>query len=56
MLAVYGLPLGLLLSGPLVEWRTGFSATGSFYSLLGLSSPSPSPCLWRTDLWIVQRL
>jgi Na+/melibiose symporter-like transporter len=31
MLAVYGMPLGLLLSGPLVE-HAGFALTGSFFS------------------------
>ena len=35
MLAVYGLPLGLLLSGPLVE-NLGFAVTGSLYSLVGI--------------------
>lgn len=50
MLAVYGLPLGLLLSGPLVE-STGFSATGSFYSLLGLFFTVSIALWWRTDLW-----
>ncbi len=34
MLAVYGMPVGLLLSGPLVE-RVGFSVTGSLFSLVG---------------------
>ena len=34
MLAVYGMPLGILLSGPLVE-HVGFAITGSLYSLLG---------------------
>ena len=35
MLAVYGLPLGLLLSGPMVE-HLGFAVTGSLFSLLGV--------------------
>ena len=34
MLAVYGMPLGILLSGPLVE-HLGYSITGSLYSLVG---------------------
>ena len=40
MLAVYGLPLGMLLSGPLVE-RIGFAWTGTLYSLLGLGFAEP---------------
>ena len=35
MLAVYGMPLGLLLSGPLVE-HVGFAVTGSLFSLVGI--------------------
>ncbi len=50
MLAVYGLPLGLLLSGPLVEW-TGFSATGTFYSVLGIVFTLVIAVGWRADLW-----
>jgi len=34
MLAVYGMPLGILLSGPLVE-HLGYAITGSLYSLVG---------------------
>lgn len=50
MLAVYGLPLGLLLSGPLVEW-VGFSATGTFYSVLGIVFTLVIAVWWRADLW-----
>ncbi len=50
MLAVYGLPLGLLLSGPLVEWA-GFAATGTFYSVLGIVFTLAIAVWWRTDLW-----
>ena len=50
MLAVYGLPLGLLLSGPLVEW-TGFAATGTFYSALGIVCTLLICLRWRGDLW-----
>ncbi len=35
MLAVYGLPLGLLLSGPLVEWASS-CGDGTLYSALGI--------------------
>lgn len=50
MLAVYGMPLGLLLSGPLVEW-TGFRATGTFYSVLGIVFTLLIAVWWRADLW-----
>ena len=50
MLAVYGLPIGLLLSGPLVE-RVGFSLTGSLYSLLGIVFTLLIAVSWRAHLW-----
>ena len=50
MLAVYGLPLGLLLSGPLVDWA-GFAATGSLYSVVGIVFTLLIAVWWRTDLW-----
>jgi hypothetical protein len=50
MLAVYGLPIGLLLSGPLVE-RVGFSLTGSLYSLLGIGFTVVIAVSWRAHLW-----
>jgi Na+/melibiose symporter-like transporter len=50
MLAVYGMPLGLLLSGPLVE-RVGFALTGSLYSLLGIVFTLLIAVSWRAHLW-----
>ena len=50
MLAVYGMPLGLLLAGPLVE-RIGFSATGSLFSLLGIVFTLLVAVCWRAHLW-----
>ena len=50
MLAVYGLPIGLLLSGPLVE-RVGFSLTGSLYSLIGIIFTLVIAVSWRAHLW-----
>jgi hypothetical protein len=50
MLAVYGLPLGLLLSGPLIE-RMGFALTGSLYSLVGIAFTLLIVGLWRRHLW-----
>ena len=50
MLAVYGMPLGLLLSGPLVE-NLGFAVTGSLYSLVGIGFTAAIALRWRTHLW-----
>jgi predicted MFS family arabinose efflux permease len=50
MLAVYGLPLGLLLSGPLVQW-TGFAATGTLYSAVGIVCTLLIAACWRAELW-----
>jgi predicted MFS family arabinose efflux permease len=50
MLAVYGLPVGLLLSGPLIE-HAGFAATGSLYSLLGIAFTLLIAVYWRRHLW-----
>jgi predicted MFS family arabinose efflux permease len=50
MLAVYGLPVGLLLSGPLIE-QVGFAATGTLYSLLGIVFTLLIAVGWRAHLW-----
>jgi predicted MFS family arabinose efflux permease len=50
MLAVYGLPLGLLLAGPLIE-HLGFAVTGSFFSLLGIAFTLLVLIRWRDHLW-----
>ena len=50
MLAVYGMPVGLLLSGPLVE-RVGFSVTGSLFSLVGIFFTLIIAFYWRAHLW-----
>jgi hypothetical protein len=50
MLAVYGLPLGMLLSGPLIE-RIGFAWTGTLYSLGGLGLAGLVAYRWREQLW-----
>jgi Na+/melibiose symporter-like transporter len=50
MLAVYGMPLGLLLAGPLVE-HAGFAVTGSIYSLLGIAFTLVIAFCWRAHLW-----
>jgi Na+/melibiose symporter-like transporter len=50
MLAVYGLPLGLLLSGPLIQ-HVGFALTGSLYSALGIAFTLLIAVRWRRHLW-----
>jgi len=50
MLAVYGLPMGLLLSGPLVE-NLGFATTGSLYSIFGVVCTMLIAGRWREQLW-----
>lgn len=50
MLAVYGMPLGLLLAGPLVE-RLGFAITGTLYSLVGAGLTLMIAARWRQHLW-----
>ena len=50
MLAVYGMALGLLLSGPLID-VVGFAVTGSLYSLLGIGFTLVIAARWRVHLW-----
>jgi predicted MFS family arabinose efflux permease len=50
MLAVYGLPLGMLLSGPLIE-QTGFAVTGTIYSVVGIGFTLLIATRWRRHLW-----
>jgi Na+/melibiose symporter-like transporter len=49
MLAVYGMPIGLLLVGPAIEW-TGFAITGAAYSLIGLFFTLLIALRWRVEL------
>ncbi len=50
MLAVYGLPLGLLISGPLVE-RFGYPATATLYVAIGLTFTAVIAWRWRAIMW-----
>ncbi len=50
MLAVYGLPLGLLASGPLVAW-IGFAGTVALYAGSGLLVTLAIALGWRDHLW-----
>ncbi|HWA37660.1 MAG TPA: MFS transporter [Burkholderiales bacterium] len=50
MLAIWGLPLGLLAAAPLIE-RLGFSASTLIYALLGLAAVLAIGLRWRHALW-----
>jgi sugar phosphate permease len=50
MLAIWGLPLGLLLSGPLID-RWGYAATAGMYSALGLLLTGAMAVYWRAYIW-----
>jgi len=49
-LAIWGLPAGLLMAGPLIA-EIGFAATGAIYALAGLSITSMLVLRWRAHLW-----
>jgi len=50
MLAIYTLPVGLMLSGPLIE-QFGFRALGSAYCLAGLALTLWIGWHWRSQVW-----
>ena len=50
MLAVYGLPVGLVASGFLIEW-VGFPATIAAYSVVGLVMTGLIALKWRLAIW-----
>jgi MFS family permease len=50
MMVIYGLPLGLLAAGSLID-LIGYSATGTLYAVLGLISMTAIALHWRADLW-----
>ena len=50
MLAVYGMPLGLLLAGWLIQ-RFGFVATATAYCLFGLLATGAIALIWRQHLF-----
>ena len=49
-LAIYGLPLGLLLAGLLID-RLGFPFTNMLFALLGLMVTAWIGLRWRQNLW-----
>ena len=50
MLAIWGLPAGLLIAGPLIG-RIGFAATATGYALGGLALTLAIALRWRAALW-----
>ena len=51
ILAILGLPIGLMMSGPLIE-SIGFGGTISLYSLIGLLGALSMTRIWRNELWL----
>ncbi|HEV2154868.1 MFS transporter [Bradyrhizobium sp.] len=52
MMVIYGLPLGLLAAGGLID-IIGYSATGSLYAVAGIVAMLAIAIRWRADLWPV---
>jgi MFS family permease len=52
MMVIYGLPLGLLAAGSLID-IIGYSATGSLYAVSGFIAMMAIAIRWRADLWPV---
>jgi hypothetical protein len=50
MMAVYGLPLGLLAAGPLIE-GLGYAATATLYAVIGLVFTALIGVYWHAHLW-----
>jgi hypothetical protein len=53
MLAIYGMPVGLVSAGILID-RIGFGATATLYAALGLASTLLLAAYWRASLWTAQ--
>ncbi|MGB0571577.1 MAG: MFS transporter [Alphaproteobacteria bacterium] len=50
MLAIYGLPMGLMASGPLIE-TFGFSATTTGYGVFGVIATALIAWRWHAHVW-----
>jgi predicted MFS family arabinose efflux permease len=50
ILAIWGLPVGLLIAGPLID-SVGFVATTILYSGLGLAATIGIAFKWRSSIW-----
>jgi MFS family permease len=55
MLAIYSLPVGLLVAGALIGW-IGFRATASIYAVVGLVFTILIAVRWRASLWQARTL
>ena len=55
MLAIYSLPVGLLVAGGLIGW-IGFRATASLYATVGLVFTILIAIRWRASLWQARTL
>jgi MFS family permease len=50
MMVIYGLPLGLLAAGSLID-LIGYTATGTLYAASGFAMMAAIALHWRADLW-----
>jgi hypothetical protein len=50
MLAIYSLPVGLLIAGALIE-RIGFALTATLYAAIGLAFTVIIAVYWREHMW-----
>jgi len=50
MLAIYGLPIGLLIAGQLIP-RFGYPVTAAIYCAVGLTFVALIATRWRADVW-----
>lgn len=50
MMVIYGMPLGLLAAGSLID-LIGYSATGRLYAAAGFIAMMAIALHWRSDLW-----
>ena len=55
MLAIYSLPVGLLIAGVLIGW-IGYRATASLYAIVGLVFTILIAVKWRESLWQARTL
>jgi MFS family permease len=53
MLAIYGVPIGLLAAGALID-HLGFALTASLYCLVGGALTLSIALWWRADLWPIE--
>jgi len=55
MLMIYGVPIGLLTSGPLIR-QLGYHATATLYCVVGLAFTALIAVRWRDSLWRLDAL